>query len=740
MMDLSVLRTLYRYELKMLARDKRALMIAVVAPLVIFPAAIWITKEAEARETRTLETMTFRYAVTGSEAEWARPLVEAAAALPADTTTGVRVRPAVFQEVSSGGRPDSLLEAGAVQVVVEALSAEEWRALEEEEARQASEGAERRSDSAAAGRGAPARAALLADRAAVPVVRLLYRESSDRSDAAASRLRERLLLVRKQLRERALASHGFPVTPDSVAPVEAENVATVQREGGALLGRFLTLFLVMLMLTGGSIVAVDAIAGEKERGTLENLLTTAARRVEIVASKQLAVITVGVAITVINVANLLLYLTAGLFEVPASLAAVTVGPAGLLVLLLLFLPLAVLVSSALLLLSGYSKSYKEYQIYFFPVFLLFLLPSAAGLLPGMDLRSLVVLVPLANVSVAVREVLVGEYDWPFLALAFITTTAAAVWGARVTARALSTERLITASELDLADLFGGPELFPRRVLRWFAVLWVILLITSLWLGEELGIRGQVAVNLLGIFLGGSLLMIRRYRLPIRETLALRRPHPAAWLAVLLGAPGALLTGIGLAELLDVIMPVPPEMLEAFGQFLLPEHLSVWQILFFLAILPGICEEIAFRGVLFHGLHRRLSPVALVVATGLIFGMFHVSLFRIGPTAYLGMVLASVVLLTGSLYPAIVWHALNNAIALVAGHYDVWQGEAPPGSVYPVAVAALVLAFWILWRTRRPYPGVGSRQRLRGRVRGGGRPRTEALQEVGRAGPSITSVR
>src|SRR5690606_33522563 len=144
-------------------------------------------------------------------------------------------------------------------------------------------------------------------------------------------------------------------------------------------------------------------------------------------------------------------------------------------------PLVVLISSALLLLSGYSKSYKEYQIYFFPVFLLFLVPHLAAVLPGMDLRSLIAIVPVANVSVAVREVLVGEFDWPFLALTFLTTGVAAAYGTRLTATALSTERLITASELDRAELEGGAAVFPRRVLRWFGTMWAVLMLISLWI-------------------------------------------------------------------------------------------------------------------------------------------------------------------------------------------------------------------------------------------------------------------
>ena len=199
----------------------------------------------------------------------------------------------------------------------------------------------------------------------------------------------------------------------------------------------------------------------------------------------------------------------------------------LLVLLGLFMPLTVLVSSALLLLSGYAKSYKEYELYLFPLFLLLMVPALFATLPGMDLRSAIALVPVAGVGVGVREVLVGEHDWPFLAFAFLSTGLTAVGAAHLTERTLSTERLISGADLDEADLMGGPALFPRRVLRWFGLMWVLLLLVSLWMGDELGLRGQLLFNIMGLFFVGSLLMIRTYRLDPVEAFALRRPHPAA---------------------------------------------------------------------------------------------------------------------------------------------------------------------------------------------------------------------
>ena len=321
---------------------------------------------------------------------------------------------------------------------------------------------------------------------------------------------------------------------------------------------------------------------------------------------------------------------------------------------------------------------------------------------GVRLRSVIVLVPVANIAVAVKEVLVGMPDWPMIAVAWVVTAAAAVGVGMLAEKALSTERLITAADVGAEEFRGGPALFPRHVLRAFALLWAIMFAVASNMGADADIRLQLLVNLGVLFLGGSFFLIRRYRLNVREALALRAPRPAVWLAVLIGAPAGLLTATGVFRLANLVFPVPQKMLEAFGQGLLPDSIPFWQLILLLTVAPGICEEIAFRGVLLHGLRRRFSPVVLALVTGAIFGFFHTSLFRIVPTAFLGVLLAAVTLLSGSIFPAMLWHAANNALGVLGGHYEVPLYDLDAW-LYLAAAAVLALAFWIIWRNRTPYP-------------------------------------
>ncbi len=666
------LATLLRYELRMLMRDTRTLLIAVVAPLVLFPGLLLVSRAVERSEEERIEATAYRWAATGDLEEWARETTQTALETIEDVT---------FEEVVTSAA-DSLLEAGELHLVVAGLSTDAWQTLENRE------------DTTPP---------------VTPILELRHQARSDFSRAALNALEPQLQAVAEQQRADRLRTAGLAIDPEGLWPVEAENVASAEREGGALLGLALTPLLLFLMLSGGSIVAADTISGEKERGTLETLLTSAARRTEIVRAKQLAIVAVGLAVALINVANLLVYLVFGVFELPENFA-VAIGIGDALLLLLLFVPLAVLVSSSLLLLSGISKSYREYQIYFFPLFLVFLVPTLASVLPGMQLRSAIALVPIAGIGVAVREIMVGKVDLLFVALAFGSTALTALLVTRRTEAALSTERLISPSDLDEADLLGGPALFPKHVLRWFLGLWVLFFVVALWLGDSVGIRGQVVINLVGIFFGGSLVMMRRYRMDPRELLNLRAPRPGVWPAVLIGAPSALVVGAGVAQLVNTwLFPVPPEMLEAFGDTLTGgDEISTLQLLLFISIMPGIFEELAFRGALLNGLKRRLRPVALCLAVGLIFGLFHVSLFRIAPTATLGIVLSAVTLITGSIYPAMVWHALNNAIAILPAQMGWISADyIPPTWAYALAVGGLALAFGLLWRARSPLPGLRS---------------------------------
>lgn len=677
--DRATVATILRSELRTLIRDRRTVFVSVVLPVLVMPVLLFAGQWMNQRREHRLDTTEFTYAVAGSRADLARTLLaRTEKRLDAEDPPALRLREIAVDD------PEEALKEGALDVLVEGLPAP---AEGEQET-------DVDGDEPIPG---------------VPVIRVVFKGDRDASGTAADRLRSALRRTRADLRAELLRDHGFPIPVDDAIPSHTADVASAAQVTGLKIGRLATVFFLLFILSGGAVVATDTLAGEKERGTLETLLTSAASRVDIVIAKLLAILAVAVAITLIQSVNFLAYVGFHLIPLPEGFA-LDVSPAVALLILALLLPVAGLLSAVLLLTSGRARSYKEAQLYFFPVFLLGLLPALAPFLPGLSLRSAIVAVPISNVAVAIKEILVGTYDWPMLALSAVVTLAAAAAVAWAAVRTLTTESLITPSAEPAGGSTGLPGL-ERNVIRVFAVMWAVLFIAGAAMEGHVDLRITLLFNLVVVFLGGSLLLIRRFRLDLRSALAVRMPHPVVWPAVIVGAPAGLLTGIAVFRLASHLLPIPPEMVEAFGRALAPDDIPFWQLLLFIAVLPGVCEEIAFRGVLLHGLHRRFHPVVLAVVVGLIFGFFHTLLFRILPTAFLGVILAALVLLTGSIFPAMLWHALNNGTALLAGHYGMALEDLDPGT-HLAAAAILAIVLWVLWRTRRPYPGLRTAVRRR----------------------------
>jgi len=175
------------------------------------------------------------------------------------------------------------------------------------------------------------------------------------------------------------------------------------------------------------------------------------------------------------------------------------------------------------------------------------------------------------------------------------------------------------------------------------------------------------------------------------------------LASLLLMPLGQLAATGLSGLLGPLLPAPVKALEMMMDMLNLENTPAWQLFLLIGILPGLCEEFAFRGVLLNALHKRFSPWTLAFVVALVFGLFHVNFFRVFPTAYLGFVMALLTLATGSLVPAIIVHIGNNSFAVWAmlNHMDF---EGLPSWVYGVGCVGQIVFVLLIMRWGKGYPG------------------------------------
>jgi membrane protease YdiL (CAAX protease family) len=90
-------------------------------------------------------------------------------------------------------------------------------------------------------------------------------------------------------------------------------------------------------------------------------------------------------------------------------------------------------------------------------------------------------------------------------------------------------------------------------------------------------------------------------------------------------------------------------------------------LFLVAILPGVCEELLFRGFLLHGMRKKISDLPAIIIVGVLFGLFHLDPYRFLPVTVLGIVFGYMVVKTGSIFTGMVAHSTNNTIAILLSY-------------------------------------------------------------------------
>lgn len=201
---------------------------------------------------------------------------------------------------------------------------------------------------------------------------------------------------------------------------------------------------------------------------------------------------------------------------------------------------------------------------------------------------------------------------------------------------------------------------------------------------------------------------------VRDVLSLRKPSVAVLIGALLaGASAWFLVSLFVEHVQQRFFPMPKELMEGMQKLLFDPKRPLAIDLFALAISPAICEELLFRGFLLRTSRATLGLRAAVLLNAVLFGLFHMSVYRFFPTAILGAVLSLIVLRSGSLWPAMLFHALNNSAAILLGRLlgaRATQPESTPLWPYlPLALAACSLGLWLALR-RGPHHDAPSADR------------------------------
>ncbi|RJE77273.1 sodium ABC transporter permease [Pseudoalteromonas sp. MSK9-3] len=213
-------------------------------------------------------------------------------------------------------------------------------------------------------------------------------------------------------------------------PIVVSKVDTAdKRENyGEKLGAFIPYLLLPLVLMGASYPAIDLGAGEKERGTLETLLLTPVTRSELVLGKFFTVLASSIACTLITVASLAIWVSIATRFISIDVittAFSSVTSWDFLLIFALLLPVAAMLSSLVLAISIYARTFKEAQNYMAPLSMGIFVPIVISLLPNMELDTTTALIPITNVALAIKEIVKGTVDYGSVGLIFIASAALA---------------------------------------------------------------------------------------------------------------------------------------------------------------------------------------------------------------------------------------------------------------------------------------------------------------------------
>ena len=182
------------------------------------------------------------------------------------------------------------------------------------------------------------------------------------------------------------------------------------------------MFIVMIIIQSAGIVATDATAGEKERGTLETILTFPVKSKELITGKYIATALFGIVLGVITLVITFpsLLISEKLFPVIAEMNMdISIKPLSLLLLISLIIITSLLVSGISMALTGKSKSFKEAQS---SLQILTFLPMLPYFLEILEIdNSMFYVVPVANCGMALNDIIMNKVE-PLSMLVIIGTT------------------------------------------------------------------------------------------------------------------------------------------------------------------------------------------------------------------------------------------------------------------------------------------------------------------------------
>jgi sodium transport system permease protein len=189
-----------------------------------------------------------------------------------------------------------------------------------------------------------------------------------------------------------------------------QNCASHKKMIGQLAGGILPYIFIAFGFIGCMYPAIDLFTGEKERGTIETLLTTPVSRWQILVGKMLVIVTSGMLAA--SCALLGLFVSIEFLDIVHNKEILDVvhsilTPSFIFAMFSLLFPLVVFFAGAMIPIAVYAKSFKEAQSIITPLNLVMVLPAMVGFFPGIELNAITAAIPVVNIVLSTKELISG---------------------------------------------------------------------------------------------------------------------------------------------------------------------------------------------------------------------------------------------------------------------------------------------------------------------------------------------
>jgi sodium transport system permease protein len=243
-------------------------------------------------------------------------------------------------------------------------------------------------------------------------IRLIFK-SSESLNAARRRIEAIIDQYDREIVNERIGRLQLDETLFDAIAIEREDVASTEEKFAENAGGFLPYIFIIFGFMGSIYPALDLGAGEKERGTLETILSSPASRFDIVMGKFLVVVLFSIATAFLAMLGVLIMVYQFLPTIETNITQTVMdmlGPRRIFIIMSMVLPVSAFFAAVALAISIFARSFKEAQSMMAPLNIIIILPAMIGMLPGFELSVVTAAIPILNLSLATKAILGGSAD------------------------------------------------------------------------------------------------------------------------------------------------------------------------------------------------------------------------------------------------------------------------------------------------------------------------------------------